>query len=250
MNTDVNCNSVKVEEDHEGNDHHHHSNQNHHRPYQQTHHRPSSDWSDVGEFDYVYDKIKHQHEHLTSSMIGNDNIDGLSNYSACVSSNSLDTSSGLNGAYSALDLNNSNGRLLLHQSEQQQQQPSFHTCVDNNDASTLHSRQQQQQQQQSHVDYLSSSSSQSVSPVVAPDQEQAKLERKRLRNRLAASLCRKRKLEKISTLESRVQLVKNQNVELLTSIKKCQEQLTVLKKELMQHAKHGCNIPQSFQILS
>lgn len=36
------------------------------------------------------------------------------------------------------------------------------------------------------------------------DQEQAKLERKRLRNRIAASKCRQRKLERIQCLQKKV----------------------------------------------
>ena len=246
MDTDVNCNPVKNEprEAYDAANHTHRHMQNHHRNYQDA--RPSSDWSDVGEFEYVYDKIKHQHEHLTSSpLLSTDNIDGLSNYSVCASTTSLDTSSGLNGAYSALDLNNSNGRQLIHQQDLQQQTSSFQTCVNNSDHSTLHARQAQHQS-----DYLSSSSSQSVSPVVMQDQEKAKLERKRQRNRMAASLCRKRKLEKISILETKVQLVKDENFKLITSISKCQEELAELKRELKQHANYGCKIPQSFEILS
>merc|ERR1719495_1811960 len=43
-----------------------------------------------------------------------------------------------------------------------------------------------------------------MSPIDMESQEKIKLERKRLRNRLAASKCRKRKLERISQLDERV----------------------------------------------
>ncbi|KAK4337079.1 hypothetical protein RND71_043679 [Anisodus tanguticus] len=49
---------------------------------------------------------------------------------------------------------------------------------------------------------------------VLKNQELSKLERKRLRNRIAASKCRKRKLERISNLENRVQQLKGENTEL------------------------------------
>lgn len=247
MNTDVHCNPVKNEprEEYDTVTQSHRHLQNHHRNYHQDV-RPSSDWSDVGEFEYVYDKIKQQHEHSTSSaLLSTDNIVCPQNYPVCTSTNSLDTSSGLNGAYSALDINNSNGRTLAQPHDHQQQSSSLQTCVENDDHSKLHARQAHHQS-----DYLSSSSSQSVSPVVMQDQERIKLERKRLRNRLAASLCRKRKLEKISTLESTVQLAKDENFKLVSSISKCQEELAELKRELKQHANYGCKIPQSFEIFS
>merc|ERR1719474_1741450 len=44
-----------------------------------------------------------------------------------------------------------------------------------------------------------------MSPVDMDSQEKIKLERKRLRNRLAASKCRQRKLDRISQLDDRVQ---------------------------------------------
>merc|ERR1712020_439901 len=50
----------------------------------------------------------------------------------------------------------------------------------------------------------SSLSPSGVSPIDMESQERIKLERKRLRNRLAASKCRKRKLERISQLDDRV----------------------------------------------
>merc|ERR1719435_736192 len=47
-----------------------------------------------------------------------------------------------------------------------------------------------------------------MSPIDMESQEKIKLERKRLRNRLAASKCRKRKLERISQLDERVAQLK------------------------------------------
>merc|ERR1712156_373788 len=51
-------------------------------------------------------------------------------------------------------------------------------------------------------------------PINMESQEKIKLERKRQRNRLAASKCRKRKLERISQLELKVKDLKGENSEL------------------------------------
>ena len=51
-------------------------------------------------------------------------------------------------------------------------------------------------------------------PIDMGSQEEQKLERKRSRNRVAATKCRKKKLEKISKLEDRVKLLKSENTDL------------------------------------
>uniref|UniRef100_A0A8V0YFC9 Transcription factor JunB n=1 Tax=Gallus gallus TaxID=9031 RepID=A0A8V0YFC9_CHICK len=55
----------------------------------------------------------------------------------------------------------------------------------------------------------------SLSPLDAESQERLKAERKRLRNRIAASKCRRRKLERIARLEEKVKALKGQNAELI-----------------------------------
>merc|ERR1719318_1265138 len=59
-----------------------------------------------------------------------------------------------------------------------------------------------------------------MSPIDMESQEKIKLERKRLRNRLAASKCRKRKLERISQLDERVAQLKTENADLAAVVKK------------------------------
>ena len=51
-------------------------------------------------------------------------------------------------------------------------------------------------------------------PIDMGSQEEQKLERKRSRNRVAATKCRKKKLEKISKLEERVKVLKSENTDL------------------------------------
>merc|ERR1712211_184448 len=53
-----------------------------------------------------------------------------------------------------------------------------------------------------------------MSPIDMETQEKIKLDRKRQRNRPAASKCRKRKLERISQLDDRVSALKNENADL------------------------------------
>merc|ERR1712073_53955 len=81
-----------------------------------------------------------------------------------------------------------------------------------------------------------------MSPIDMESQEKIKLERKRLRNRLAASKCRKRKLERISQLDERVAQLKTENADLAAVVKKMKTSVAVLKQEVMEHVSSGCEI--------
>jgi len=81
-----------------------------------------------------------------------------------------------------------------------------------------------------------------VSPIDMDDQERIKLERKRMRNRVAASKCRKRKLEKISLLDDRVQQLKTENADLAAVVKKMKASVALLKQEVIEHVNSGCEI--------
>ena len=85
-----------------------------------------------------------------------------------------------------------------------------------------------------------------VSPIDMNDQEAIKLERKRLRNRIAASKCRKRKLEKIARLEDKVRKIKGENSDLSIAILKLKDYVMSLKKDLIEHVNAGCDINMSF----
>ena len=81
-----------------------------------------------------------------------------------------------------------------------------------------------------------------MAPIDMKSQEKVKLERKRQRNRLAASKCRKRKLERISHLEGKVTGLKGENVELANVVKKLKESVYSLKQEVLEHHTNGCLI--------
>lgn len=81
-----------------------------------------------------------------------------------------------------------------------------------------------------------------MSPIDMENQEAIKLERKRQRNRLAASKCRKRKLERISQLDDRVAALKNENVDLAAVVKKMKANVAQLKQEVIEHVNSGCDI--------
>lgn len=87
-----------------------------------------------------------------------------------------------------------------------------------------------------------SSSRDKLSPIDMESQEKIKLERKRQRNRLAASKCRKRKLERISQLDDKVQKLKMENNELAGIMKKLKESICNLKQEVMNHMNSGCQV--------
>ncbi|CAL4158425.1 unnamed protein product [Meganyctiphanes norvegica] len=82
-----------------------------------------------------------------------------------------------------------------------------------------------------------------MSPIDMDDQERIKLERKRLRNRIAASKCRRRKLERIGKLEDKVRGLKGENTELQNVVNKLRDQVCHLKQEVMEHVNSGCQIP-------
>nr|CAD7573654.1 unnamed protein product [Timema californicum] len=82
-----------------------------------------------------------------------------------------------------------------------------------------------------------------LSPINMECQEKIKLERKRQRNRIAASKCRRRKLERISRLEDKVKLLKGENTELGGVVHKLKEQVCRLKEQVMDHVHSGCEMP-------
>ncbi|XP_001663792.2 transcription factor AP-1 isoform X2 [Aedes aegypti] len=81
-----------------------------------------------------------------------------------------------------------------------------------------------------------------MSPIDMENQERIKLERKRLRNRVAASKCRKRKLERISKLEDKVKDLKTQNNELHSIVFNLKQHVIQLKQQVVDHANSGCTI--------
>jgi len=87
-----------------------------------------------------------------------------------------------------------------------------------------------------------------MSPIDMETQERIKAERKRLRNRVAASKCRKRKLERISRLEEKVSDLKNQNSDLQMSATELREQVCKLKQQVMDHVKSGCQVMLAQQL--
>ena len=81
-----------------------------------------------------------------------------------------------------------------------------------------------------------------LSPINMQEQEEIKLARKRLRNRVAASKCRVRKLERIAKLEEKVSELKHENSELGGLVGKLREEVCALKREVMDHHNSGCQI--------
>lgn len=78
-------------------------------------------------------------------------------------------------------------------------------------------------------------------------QEQMKVERKKARNRIAASKCREKRLQREADLQSKVKILKEHNRELNDEVNGLREQISNLKRALLQHMKTGCqvNIPET-----
>lgn len=91
-------------------------------------------------------------------------------------------------------------------------------------------------------DLLSSDGSPPMSPIDMENQEIIKAERKRLRNRLAATKCRRRKLERISRLEDKVKVLKSDNAGLSGTASVLRTQVAQLKQKVLTHVSSGCQL--------
>ncbi|KAG9335935.1 hypothetical protein JZ751_003492 [Albula glossodonta] len=91
-------------------------------------------------------------------------------------------------------------------------------------------------------DLHSSDGSPPMSPINMENQELIKAERKRLRNRLAATKCRRRKLERIARLEDKVKVLKSDNAGLSSTASLLREQVAQLKQKVMTHVSSGCQL--------
>merc|ERR1712183_348827 len=74
--------------------------------------------------------------------------------------------------------------------------------------------------------------------------ERFRLERKRERNRIAATKCRQRKLEKIAQLDSEVSQLKEENLTLKKVREKLREEAQELRRRLRLHVDGGCVVHQ------
>ncbi|VIO94385.1 Conserved hypothetical protein, putative [Brugia malayi] len=82
----------------------------------------------------------------------------------------------------------------------------------------------------------------------ALEQEKKKLERKRARNRLAASKCRQKKLQKINDLEKQVEEEKLRASRLNEDLKLLETSIAQLRQLLQEHHNNGC--PVSAKVIS
>lgn len=91
---------------------------------------------------------------------------------------------------------------------------------------------------------------QSVLPADMQTQEHMKEERKKARNRLAASKCRLRRLQRESELQGKVKVLRDHNQELNCEVSDLKEQINSLKRALIQHIKGGCQVifPEGYEL--
>lgn len=80
-------------------------------------------------------------------------------------------------------------------------------------------------------------------PLPPEVQEALKLERKRARNRLAATKCRARKIQRIEQLEGEVNAVKSRNASLASKAELLRNQVAELRRLLAAHHSQGCKVP-------
>ena len=81
-----------------------------------------------------------------------------------------------------------------------------------------------------------------INPIDLDAQEQIKHQRKKLRNRLAAQRCRKRKIEREDTLKIKVKELKSKNAELTNLASTLRMQVCDLKQQVMHDVNEGCQV--------
>lgn len=81
-----------------------------------------------------------------------------------------------------------------------------------------------------------------MNPIDLDRQEHIKHQRKKLRNRLAAQRCRRRKIEREDTLKTKVKELKAKNSELTTLASQLRMQVCDLKQKVMLHVNEGCQV--------
>ena len=86
---------------------------------------------------------------------------------------------------------------------------------------------------------------QNLPPINLELQEVVKRERKKLKNRVAASKCRRKKLEREAQLEVKVSHLKDRSVELNTILNALRREALDLKQRLIQHIDAGCSLELS-----
>ncbi|XP_032229920.2 transcription factor Jun [Nematostella vectensis] len=80
-------------------------------------------------------------------------------------------------------------------------------------------------------------------PIDLELQEIVKRERKKQKNRVAASKCRRKKLEREAQLEVRVQQLKEKSIELNAVASALRQQVGELKQRVLEHVAFGCQLP-------
>ena len=88
-----------------------------------------------------------------------------------------------------------------------------------------------------------------IVPADMKTMENMKVERKKARNRIAASKCRLRRLQREGDLQEKVQRLKDHNEKLNNELNSLREKVHGLKKILMKHMNTGCDVdvPQGFR---
>ena len=102
----------------------------------------------------------------------------------------------------------------------------------------------EEHQESQHIQTHSSSHFLPMPPIDLEVQEIVKRERKKQKNRVAASKCRKKKLEREAQLEVRVQQLKEKNIELGAVANALRQQVGELKQRVLEHVAFGCQLPE------
>lgn len=95
-----------------------------------------------------------------------------------------------------------------------------------------------------HTSYQSGGSANffGVDPLDYEHQEKIKLDRKRARNRVAATRCRQKKMQRISELEDEVRRLEGQNDLLQSRAGQLRKDVDSLRQIVNAHRARGCHL--------
>jgi len=74
------------------------------------------------------------------------------------------------------------------------------------------------------------------------EQDQWRLERKRAKNRVAAARCQMRKMERITRLQEKVQVLRDNNARLAQTAAELTSHVSALRKQILMHTERGCRM--------
>ena len=163
--------------------------------------------------------------------------------------NGLPATSGTNSGWAEQDnvQNSFHSQAAITEGSYEMRNPAYNTAVTAYENHELNPAYSNNMGESENFDYEETLKPQGnvlpLPPIDLELQEIVKRERKKQKNRVAASKCRKKKLEREAQLEVRVQQLKDKNIELNAVANALRQQVSELKQRVLEHVAYGCQLP-------